>query len=98
MTVWALLIVELVDPLMEIVDRETGAFSDCPHCLKATSSVMRANVLLFKTVIAGDSWGQIAVPLIEAYPLTAIIFMGSLLTLVFGVMNLIAQPLVVDTL
>ena len=46
-------------------------------------------MLLFKTVIAGDGWGEIAVPVIEQYPATAVIFMGSLLTLVFGVLNLI---------
>ena len=28
--------------------------------------VMYANLLLFKTVIAGDSWGEIAVPVIQA--------------------------------
>ena len=90
MTVWALLIVELVNPLMEEV------FEDCLECQRSTSSVMRANVLLFKTVIAGDGWGKVSVPMIEAYPLTAIIFMGSNLTLVFGVMNLIVA-VVVDT-
>ncbi|CAK8991513.1 Calcium-dependent protein kinase 1, partial [Durusdinium trenchii] len=58
--------------------------------------VMVANLLLFKTVIAGDSWGEIAVPVIEQYPATALIFMGSLLTLVFGVLNLIVA-VVVDT-
>ena len=50
---------------------------------------MRANLLLFKTVITGDSWGQIAVPVIEQYPATAIIFCGSLLTLIFGVLNMV---------
>ena len=37
----------------------------------------------------GDGWAEIAVPLIQAYPACAIIFMGSSLTLVFGVLNLI---------
>ncbi|CAJ1437562.1 unnamed protein product [Effrenium voratum] len=64
--------------------------------MRATSSVMNANLLLFKTVIAGDSWGLIAVPVIEHYPGTAIIFVGSLLTIVFGVLNLIVA-VVVDT-
>ena len=32
-------------------------------------------------VIAGDGWGLIAVPVIEKYPATAVIFVGSLLTL-----------------
>ena len=36
--------------------------------------VMDANLLLFKTVIAGDSWGEIAVPVIQEHPATAIIF------------------------
>ena len=95
MTIWALLIVEVVHPLMKTDDLayafETEGCGD--RCLRATSTVLHANLLLFKTVIAGDSWGEIAVPVIEAFPLTAIIFAGSLLTLVFGVLNLIASQL-----
>lgn len=72
-------------------------FPDCGElCVDITGSVMNANLLLFKTVIAGDSWGEIAVPVIQAYPATAIIFVGSQLTLVFGVLNLIVA-VVVDT-
>ena len=53
-----------------------GTFQDCRGCGRAMSSVMDANLLLFKTVIAGDGWGEIAVPVIEQYPSTAVIFMG----------------------
>lgn len=88
MTVWAMLMVEFIYPLILELS-EDGTFGNCPQCTRATSSVMSANVLLFKTVIAGDSWGEIAVPVIEKFPWTAIVFMGSLLTLVFGVLNLI---------
>ena len=63
-------------------------FDHCELCQTATNSVMQANLLLFKTVIAGDSWGQIAVPVILRHPETSVIFVGSLLTLVFGVLNL----------
>ena len=86
MTVWALLIVEVINPLMADIE----PLQACQECMIATTSVMQANLLLFKTVIAGDSWGDIAVPVINAHPASAIIFMGSLLTLVFGVLNLIA--------
>ncbi|CAL1135785.1 unnamed protein product [Cladocopium goreaui] len=97
MTVWAMLLVEIVNPLIqELLEKDPGIFNECEHCTRATSSVMKANLLLFKTVIAGDSWGRIAVPVIEAYPATAIIFVGSQLTLVFGVLNLIVA-VVVDT-
>ena len=50
-----------------------------------------ANLLLFKTVVAGDSWGQIAVPVIQENPGTLIVFIGSLVTLVFGVLNVTWQ-------
>lgn len=93
MTGWAMLMVEIIHPyVLELHE----VFNDCEQCMRATSTVMQANLLLFKTVIAGDSWGQIAVPIIESHPETSIIFVGSLLTLVFGVLNLIVA-VVVDT-
>jgi len=97
MTGWAMLIVEVVHPIMqEMMARDGTLFSSCEFCSGATSDVMSANLLLFKTVIAGDSWGQIAVPIITEHPATAIIFVGSQLTIVFGVVNLIVA-VVVDT-
>eukprot|EP00435_Cladocopium_sp_Y103_P040675 s961_g11.t1 len=94
MTLWAMLLVEFVHPLMEQMFRDGRAFQDCRECTEQASSVMRANLLLFKTVIAGDSWGRIAVPVIEWYPATAIIFCGSLLTVVFGVLNMVVAVVV----
>ena len=38
--------------------------------------VMNANLLLFKTVVALDSWGKVAIPLIERNPFAALIFCG----------------------
>eukprot|EP00435_Cladocopium_sp_Y103_P028072 s65_g7.t1 len=96
MTVWAMLMVELIYPSVKQMTETDGTFSDCQYCRRAMSSVMDANLLLFKTVIAGDSWGEIAVPVIQEHPATAIIFAGSLLSLVFGVLNLIVA-VVVDT-
>lgn len=96
MTVWAMLMVEIVHPVIQEIQQEKGVFDGCEQCVRSCQSVMDANLLLFKTVIAGDSWGTIAVPVIEAYPGTAFIFVGSLLTLVFGVLNLIVA-VVVDT-
>ena len=89
MTIWAMLIVEWIDPYVRDMVEE-GLFEECGvFCETATTSVMKANLLLFKTVIAGDSWGQMAVPVILMHPETAVIFMGSSLTVVFGVLNLI---------
>ncbi|CAE7540460.1 CPK1, partial [Symbiodinium necroappetens] len=93
------LMVEVVNPHVQEMHRDPNldVFNDChPQCTRAVSSVMYANLLLFKTVIAGDSWGEIAVPVIQEHPATAVIFIGSSLTLVFGVLNLIVA-VVVDT-
>ena len=84
MTSWAMLAVELLNPYMS----ELSYFwDDCEFCKRSLQSVMSANLLLFKTVVAGDSWGKVAVPLIEAHPWTATpIFIGSQLSIVFGVL------------
>ncbi|OLP76859.1 Developmentally-regulated G-protein 1 [Symbiodinium microadriaticum] len=92
MTVWAMLIVESVHPFVQ--DFPDESFSDCNYCEFATSSVMHANLLLFKTVIAGDGWGELAVPVILAAPETSIVFIGAYLTIVFGVLNLIVAVVV----
>jgi len=43
---------------------------------KSLPKVMNANLLLFKTVVALDSWGLVAVPLIQYNPIAAVIFCG----------------------
>ncbi len=96
MTVWSMLMVETIYPALLEMWKDNGTFDDCPQCRRAMASVMDANLLLFKTVIAGDSWGEIAVPVIQEYPATAVIFVGSLLTLVCGILNVIVA-VVVDT-
>ncbi|CAE7645481.1 Cacna1c [Symbiodinium sp. CCMP2592] len=97
MTIWAMLLVEVVHPIIqEMVEDGHEIISNCPYCRTSTSSVMEATLLLFKTVIAGDSWGQVAVPVIQRNPETAVIFVLSQLSLVFGVLNIIVA-VVVDT-
>eukprot|EP00931_Biecheleriopsis_adriatica_P017919 TRINITY_DN12698_c0_g1_i1.p1 TRINITY_DN12698_c0_g1~~TRINITY_DN12698_c0_g1_i1.p1 ORF type:complete len:621 (-),score=137.48 TRINITY_DN12698_c0_g1_i1:15-1877(-) len=93
MTIWSMLAVDLINPLMQEMVEE-GEFADCLPCQRSMSSVMRANLLLFQTIVAGDSWGLVAIPIIERYPLAAIIFCGAQLTLVFGVLNLIVAVIV----
>eukprot|EP00931_Biecheleriopsis_adriatica_P031864 TRINITY_DN18638_c0_g1_i5.p1 TRINITY_DN18638_c0_g1~~TRINITY_DN18638_c0_g1_i5.p1 ORF type:complete len:674 (+),score=100.57 TRINITY_DN18638_c0_g1_i5:51-2072(+) len=94
-SIWAFILVEMVHPLMDtIADQNT--WEACPDCRDSFSSVLRANLTLFKTVVASDSWGLLAVPLIEEHPWTAIIFIGSHLTLIYGVLNLVLA-VVVDT-
>ena len=48
MTIWAMLLVDLVQPLIMRLHQEQGTFESCEQCLRAASSVMDANLLLFK--------------------------------------------------
>ncbi|CAE8651548.1 unnamed protein product [Polarella glacialis] len=93
MTCWSMIAVELLDPLV-IKLANDGAWPDCPQCSQSFKTVMDANLTFFKTIVAGDSWGLLAMPMIAAQPWTAIIFIGSLLTIVFGVLNLIVAVVV----
>eukprot|EP00933_Yihiella_yeosuensis_P029733 TRINITY_DN23367_c0_g1_i1.p1 TRINITY_DN23367_c0_g1~~TRINITY_DN23367_c0_g1_i1.p1 ORF type:complete len:554 (-),score=74.56 TRINITY_DN23367_c0_g1_i1:181-1791(-) len=95
MTVWAMIAVEMVHPVIKELYEE-GKFESCSWCGSSMSSVMRANLTLFQTVIASDSWGDLAVPVITAAPWTSIIFSGALITIVFGILNLVIA-VVVDT-
>jgi len=85
--------VDLLNPYVQELHSK-GQWPDCDRCRRSFSSVFDANVTLFQTVVAGDSWGYIAVPIIEHWPYTAMFFVGSLMTLVFGILNLIVAVVV----
>jgi len=93
MVAWSMLAVEMLRLDMEVLKAE-GVWQDCSFCQQALSNVMNANLLLFKTVVALDSWGLVAVPLIQYNPIAAVIFCGSQLSIVFGVLNLIVAVVV----
>mmetsp|Transcript_78352 Transcript_78352/g.254573 ORF Transcript_78352/g.254573 Transcript_78352/m.254573 type:complete len:680 (+) Transcript_78352:80-2119(+) len=96
MMIWAVVAVEMLNPLVQEVAEERLAWADCDRCARSFSSVWQACITLFQTIVAGDSWGYMAIPVIEKYPWTGIIFAGALLTLVFGILNLIVA-VIVDT-
>ena len=50
MTVWAMLLVELVYPIVTEMHRIHGFFEDCPQCTKALSSVPWWTVLIKKMI------------------------------------------------
>ena len=46
-------------------------------CTEAFDSVFMVMLMFFQTLMAGDSWGDCAVPMIQKNPLSIIIFGGS---------------------
>eukprot|EP00929_Paragymnodinium_shiwhaense_P077600 TRINITY_DN39980_c0_g1_i1.p1 TRINITY_DN39980_c0_g1~~TRINITY_DN39980_c0_g1_i1.p1 ORF type:complete len:676 (+),score=95.61 TRINITY_DN39980_c0_g1_i1:115-2142(+) len=93
MSTWAVLAVEFVHPVASRLAEE-GQWPGCERCGRAFESVMAANLTFFQTVLAGDSWGLLAVPICEASPATSLIFCGVLLTLIYGMMQLITAVVV----
>merc|ERR1719378_1859285 len=69
-------------------------YNHCPRCAAGFNSVAASMLTLFQTVVAGDSWGQIGVPLIEHHPSLAPLFVAVVVTVSLGGMNLILAVIV----
>jgi len=86
--VWSIVAVQFIHPL----NRELGdvhAKNDCERCPRAFESVLQCTLTFSQQIVAGDSWGQATIPVIEAYPWTAFYFLSVYLTVAVAVMNLI---------
>merc|ERR1712176_257973 len=86
--IFALLTVQIINPIsMNIPDLD-------PSCKAAYESVWFSSIVLFQTLIAGDSWGRCSLPIIFAYPATGILFAAITIVTQCGVMNLILSAVV----
>ena len=65
---WAVISVELFHPITSRLD-----FHQCERCANGFSSIFAASLTLFQQIVAGDAWGTISLPLVEAEPWTAAI-------------------------
>ena len=93
MTLWSMISVELIHPIiLELA--EQGTWNECETCSESFATIMQSNLTFLKTLLAGDSWGQIAVPVMKKQPLTIIIFVGALVSIVYGILNLIVAVIV----
>mmetsp|Transcript_90597 Transcript_90597/g.233819 ORF Transcript_90597/g.233819 Transcript_90597/m.233819 type:complete len:472 (-) Transcript_90597:484-1899(-) len=63
-------------------------------CEDAFASIFNSVLLLFQTLVAGDSWGACAVPVIKEAPMTFVIFAGALFSVTLGLTNLILAVIV----
>jgi len=86
--VWSIIAVQFIHPLNEEL-ADVHLDNGCERCPRAYESVLQSTLTFAQQVVAGDSWGQATIPLIEAYPLTAFFFLGVFLTVGMAVMNLI---------
>lgn len=94
LTMWSIVAVEFIHPLMADLVAE-GAYPTCSWCPHAFAGILHANLTLFQ-IMSGDGWSLLARPLIEKHPWTAVVLIGVIFTMCFGLLNLITAC-IVDT-
>eukprot|EP00929_Paragymnodinium_shiwhaense_P034706 TRINITY_DN18852_c0_g2_i1.p1 TRINITY_DN18852_c0_g2~~TRINITY_DN18852_c0_g2_i1.p1 ORF type:complete len:673 (-),score=76.32 TRINITY_DN18852_c0_g2_i1:501-2519(-) len=92
-TIFSVLAVYFVRPVCHRLYEE-GEFGDCDHCVWAFDSVMLSNLTFFKTIVAGDSWGQLAVPIMYTDFLAGAILLSAWTVLGLGLLNTIAAVII----
>eukprot|EP00931_Biecheleriopsis_adriatica_P005037 TRINITY_DN106604_c0_g1_i1.p1 TRINITY_DN106604_c0_g1~~TRINITY_DN106604_c0_g1_i1.p1 ORF type:complete len:620 (-),score=87.83 TRINITY_DN106604_c0_g1_i1:202-2061(-) len=86
--IWSSMAVEFLYPV------SVEAFGAADQCSAAFSDVWQATLLFFQTLVAGDSWGECSIQLINVAPLSFILFAGSLISIQLGFTNLILAVIV----
>lgn len=86
---WSILAVEVINP-RNTVDYHDGN----SYCELAFSSVSRAGLLFFQTLVAGDSWGHCAIPILLRNPHLFFVFAGAYMSVQLGFMNLVLSVIV----
>lgn len=93
LTLFSCAAVEFINPI--VLDMAANNdFTECERCSRAFSSVWNSQITFFQTVVAGDSWGQVAIPIIEKVPATAPFFVVVLVVIQLGILNLILAAIV----
>ncbi|CAE7884294.1 Scn8a [Symbiodinium sp. KB8] len=88
---WAIVAVEILHPVMARMDWQRLY---CPDCMYRFSDVFSAGVTLFQQIVAGDSWGELSLPLIAENPWISVMLFAIMMTISLGVMNLILAVIV----
>merc|ERR1719335_276709 len=94
LTMWSIIAVEYLNGYVTEL-ANSGFYDDCLYCSQSFSNIMLANLTFFQ-IVSGDGWGELARPLIMKHPWTAVLFVGVIFTMVFGMLNLITA-VIVDT-
>eukprot|EP00440_Ansanella_granifera_P002032 gb/GFBE01002198.1/.p1 GENE.gb/GFBE01002198.1/~~gb/GFBE01002198.1/.p1 ORF type:complete len:560 (+),score=104.84 gb/GFBE01002198.1/:1-1680(+) len=85
---WSVLAVEFLQPF------SLEVFEEDSYCHRSFNSVSDAMLLLFQTLVAGDSWGACSIDIVKHAPITSVIFAISLVMIQLGLTNLILAVVV----
>ena len=87
--VWSIVVVEILHPVNFDI-----TYPSCDRCSTSYSNVWSAMLTIFQQVVAGDSWGEISIPLVEKEWWTIALLFPIMMTISLGAMNLILAVIV----
>merc|ERR1712232_89021 len=89
LTIFSIMAVDYINP---VVKKMVEKGYDYP---RSFSSVWDANLTFFSSIIAGDSWGTISLPIIREAPVVAVpIIFGAFCSLELGLLNVVVAVVV----
>jgi hypothetical protein len=94
LTIWVILAVQLIHPINVRISENSSVYRDCDRCPRAFSTVFESCLTFWQQVVAGDSWGEVSLPIITEAPWTCMFFMGVLVTVNLTMLNLILAVIV----
>merc|ERR1719491_2733000 len=89
MLIWSVIAVQFIHPINKEIAERDNVYAQCSLCPHAFESTFQAALTFCTQIVAGDSWGREAVPIIENYPLTAFFFAGVYCSVGLATLNLI---------
>jgi len=91
--IFAVLAVQFIHPINKELG-EMGVYTGCDRCPHAYESTFRAALTFTQQVVAGDSWGQVTIPVIEHNPTSFIVFFLVFATIGLAITNLMLAVVV----
>lgn len=91
--IWSIIAVQIIHPLNQQLTDE-GVHEGCDRCPRAFASVLGATLTFTQQIVAGDSWGEVTIPIIEHFPASSIFFILVLLSVGLAILNLILAVIV----
>eukprot|EP00929_Paragymnodinium_shiwhaense_P098760 TRINITY_DN60258_c0_g1_i1.p1 TRINITY_DN60258_c0_g1~~TRINITY_DN60258_c0_g1_i1.p1 ORF type:complete len:636 (-),score=143.80 TRINITY_DN60258_c0_g1_i1:162-2069(-) len=93
LSMFSIFAVNFIRPLAHDLYQQ-GLYGDCESCASAFDSVTSANLTFMATIVAGDAWRDLLIPLVQSSPMAAFIIMGAYCCVHMGLLNTIAAVLV----
>lgn len=90
----AIIVVEFVNPVNKQLAAEGAYEGKCDSCPEAYASVWNASITLIQTIVAGDNWGMMTMPVIQSRPWTGLVFIPILFLIQLGLLNLVLSAIV----